>query len=158
MAILNIFKKGKIKEGEAGIKKEKNVKEKEDKVDSQKPESIKKRSGLVKEAKKVKAKGIKEKKKVYSGAYKSLKAPHITEKATDLTKNNQYIFRVWPKTNKIEIKKSVESIYKVKVVAVKVINVSPRKRKLGKVEGVKKGYKKAIVKVKKGQKIEILPR
>ena len=75
-----------------------------------------------------------------------------------LTEQNKYIFKVGPRANKTEIKKTVEDIYGVEVRGVKIINIVPKKRRLGKQTGLNKGYKKAIVGVKKGQKIEILPR
>ncbi|MEA3452885.1 MAG: 50S ribosomal protein L23 [Patescibacteria group bacterium] len=87
-----------------------------------------------------------------------LKRPHITEKATELTSENQYMFRVSSRSNKIEIKKAVSDVYGVKVESVRIINVPPKKRRLGKTQGWRKGYKKAIVKIKKGQEIEVLPR
>jgi len=87
-----------------------------------------------------------------------LKAPHITEKATNLAEKNQYVFKVWGKANKNEIKKAIESLYKVKVMDVKIINVPAKRRRLGRISGWKKGFKKAIVKTKEGQKIEVLPR
>ncbi len=90
--------------------------------------------------------------------YRILKFPHITEKATDLAERNQYVFKVESETNKIEIKKALKNLYKVDVISVKVINVPRRKRRLGKVMGWRSGYKKAIVRVKEGQKIEIMPR
>lgn len=86
-----------------------------------------------------------------------LKAPHVTEKATALAKNNQYIFRVNLKTNKTEIKKAVENLYDVDVISVKIINIPRKRRRLGRISGWRKGYKKVIVKLKEGQKIEILP-
>ena len=98
------------------------------------------------------------KKKVTGEAYKVLVSPHITEKATELEKENKYVFKVFQKTNKIEIKKAVEDLYGIDVVDVKIINVPRRRKRLGRQEGWKKGYKKAIVKIKKGQKIEIIPR
>lgn len=86
-------------------------------------------------------------------------APHITEKATYLSeKMNQYIFLVRKEANKIEIKKAIENLYGVKVEKVQIINIPKKKRRRGMIEGWKKGYKKAIVKIKEGQKIEILPR
>lgn len=91
-------------------------------------------------------------------AYRILKSPHVTEKATDLAKKNQYIFRVWPEVNKVEVKKAVEDVFGVDVSSVKIINIPRKKRRLGRVEGFRKGYKKAIVKIKEGQKIEVLPR
>ncbi len=93
-----------------------------------------------------------------SKAWQSLVAPHVTEKATVLTSKNQYVFKVFTRTNKVQIKEAVESLYNVKVEGVKVLNVKPKKRRLGRTKGVKPGYKKAIVTVKKGQEIEILPR
>jgi large subunit ribosomal protein L23 len=87
-----------------------------------------------------------------------MKEPHITEKASDLTNYNQYVFKVYKNANKTEIKKAVEQVYKVNVVDVKIINVKEKKRRLGRFEGVKPGFKKAIVKLKEGQKIEIFPR
>lgn len=97
------------------------------------------------------------KKAVVGEAYRILKSPHITEKATDLTKKNQYVFKVHAGANKIDIKKAIENVYGVSVLDVNIINISSKKRRLGKIIGWRKGYKKAIVKIKKGQKIEILP-
>lgn len=91
-------------------------------------------------------------------AYKFLKDTHITEKAGDLTEKNQYIFKVYSEANKINIKKAVEEIFKVNVISVNIINVPKKKRRLGKISGWRKGYKKAIVRIKDGQKIELLPR
>ncbi len=88
----------------------------------------------------------------------SIKAPHVTEKATDLVKNNQYVFKVFPRANKTEVKKAIENIFGVDVISVRIINVPKKKRRLGKIEGFRTGYKKAIVKIKEGQKIEVLPR
>lgn len=99
-----------------------------------------------------------ERKLVIGETYRVLKTPHITEKATDLTEKNQYVFKVYPETNKIEIKKVIENLYGVDVVSVKIINIPRRQRRLGRVLGWRKGYKKAIVRVKEGQKIEVLPR
>ncbi len=90
--------------------------------------------------------------------HQTLKFPHITEKATALAERNQHVFKVYPKANKIEIKKAIENIYGVDVISVKIINIPRRKRRLGKILGWRKGYKKAIVRVKEGQKIEIMPR
>lgn len=91
-------------------------------------------------------------------AYKVLRRPHITEKATDLAGQNQYIFEVFRGVNKIEVKKAIEDVYGVDVMGVKIVNIPKKKRRLGKTEGWRQGYKKAIVKIKEGQKIEVLPR
>ncbi len=97
-------------------------------------------------------------KKDSGAAYRILKWPHVTEKATDLTKINQYVFNVYERADKPEIKKAVEDVYGAKVVSVKIIKIPPKKRRLGRIEGWRKGYKKAIVKLAQGQTIEILPR
>ena len=82
----------------------------------------------------------------------------MTEKATDLTKVGQYIFNVYERANKPEIKKAVEDVYGVKVVSIKIIKIPPKRRRLGRIEGWRKAYKKAIVRLAQGQQIEILPR
>jgi large subunit ribosomal protein L23 len=91
-------------------------------------------------------------------AWRILRKAHVTEKATDLAAKNQYVFNVYPTANKKQIKKSVEDIYGVNVVSVNVVNIPSKKRRLGKTLGVKPGYKKAIVKIKEGQEIELMPR
>ena len=124
-----------------------------------KPSSVPLRSGTTEGQKEEKKPEIKEpKKKIAEEPYKVLVSHHITEKATELEKENKYVFKVFQKTNKIEIKKAIEDLYDVDVVDVKIINVPRRRKRLGRQEGWKKGYKKAIVKVKKGQKIEIMSR
>ena len=97
-------------------------------------------------------------KKTSKIAYRVLKGPHVTEKATDLTKENQYVFKVFSGVNKFEIKKAVEDLYGVDVASVKITKVLRKKRRLGRIEGWRKGYKKAVVKLQEGQKIEVLPR
>ncbi|MBU2579041.1 50S ribosomal protein L23 [Patescibacteria group bacterium] len=87
-----------------------------------------------------------------------LKSPHIAEKASYLAKMNQYVFKVYPQTNKTEVKKAVEEVYGVDVLKIKMITIPKKRRRIGKTFGWRKGYKKAIVSVKKGQSIEILPR
>jgi large subunit ribosomal protein L23 len=84
-----------------------------------------------------------------------LKKPVLTEKARELAKKNQYVFIVEKFANKNEIKKAIEDFYKVKVLNVKILKVPPKPRRFGRISGQKKGYKKAIVKIKEGQKIEI---
>lgn len=103
---------------------------------------------------------IKKERKVISHyqAYRILETPHVTEKATDFIAKNKYVFKVFPQANKVEIKKAIESFYGVDVLNVKIINIPPKKRRLGKQKGWREGYKKAIVRIKEGQKIEVLPR
>jgi len=79
-----------------------------------------------------------------------IKEQHITEKGKD----NKYIFKVVKKANKIEIKKVIEKKHKVDVIKVNIINIPKKPRRLRNVTGYKKGYKKAIVTIKHGQKID----
>jgi len=85
-----------------------------------------------------------------------IQAPHITEKAIDLQTKDQYTFRVLLNSNKTEIKKTIEQLYNVDVLSVKIIKVPRKSRRVGKVSGWRKGYKKAIIRIGKGQKIEEL--
>lgn len=96
-------------------------------------------------------------KKDISDAYKILKVPHISEKATILSESNKYVFKVYQRANKIEIRKTIEDLYGVSVKNVNIINIHRKRRVLRGREGFKTGYKKAIVTLEKGQKIEILP-
>ena len=88
-------------------------------------------------------------------SYDIIREPHISEKATMLSDSNRYIFKVYPNTNKIEIRKEIEGIYGVDVLSVNIMKNPKKKRRLGKVQGFKSGCIKAVVKIKEGQKIEI---
>lgn len=138
MAILDRFKKK---------KKEKEIPEKK--------KEILKKEVLEKKVEKPKEKKVK--KKIPSLAYKVLKSPYVTEKSTRLAKEGQYTFKVFKNANKIEIKKAIEELYGVDIEAVKIIKKPSKKRRLGGQEGLKPGFKKAIVKTKEGQKIDIFP-
>ncbi len=84
-----------------------------------------------------------------------LTKPHISEKATLLAEKDFYIFKVGKSANKREIKDEVKKKYKVDVLSVNIVNIPSKKKRVGRTEGTKKGYKKAIVKVKKGQSIDL---
>lgn len=88
---------------------------------------------------------------------KVIVAPVISEKTTELGAQNQYVFRVKPNANKVEIRKAVSRLYGVTVTGVRIINIPKKRRRLGRFEGYKSGYKKAVVGVKKGDKIDLLP-
>lgn len=81
--------------------------------------------------------------------------PWITEKSHDLMAENKYIFRVKQDADKKKIKSAIEGLYSVKVIDVNIINIPAKKRMYGRHEGTKSGYKKAIVKLKEGDKIEL---
>ncbi|MBI5147810.1 MAG: 50S ribosomal protein L23 [Parcubacteria group bacterium] len=86
-----------------------------------------------------------------------IKRPLVTEKTTALSRLNKYAFVVDKKASSREIKKNIESLYKVNVVSVNVINVRPKKKRLGRSVGKIPGYKKAVLTLKSGQTIDILP-
>jgi len=90
-------------------------------------------------------------------AWRILREPHVTEKATDLTHFNQYSFKVLNNPSKPEIKKSVEEVYNVHVDKVRKISITGKKTRRGRHIGWRSGYKKAIVTLRKGEKIEVLP-
>ncbi len=146
MALLDRFKKKTKKEEVQQIEKPKEKeKKKADQSEKPKKEKIQKVIG-----------------KKVPQAYRIIKEPHITEKAGFLADQNKYVFRVFPKANKIEIKKVIEALYGVKVEKVHLIHSAPKKRRLGRSEGwrhgLKRGFKKAIVTLAKGEKIELLPK
>lgn len=148
MALRNIFKRKKPPQEKKDKKEVEKPLEKEKEIKKEK-EVKKEKLGVLKKGRKIVKKEL---------AYKILKTPHITEKATELAKKNQYVFKVYPRANKTEIKKAIEQLYGVQVLAVKIIHVPPKERRVRRIKGWRKGYKKAIVKIRKGQKIEILPR
>lgn len=104
-------------------------------------------------AKEVKSKRIK--KDDTKDAYKVLIRPIVTEKATDLAQANKYAFEVAINTNKIEVKKAIKSLYGVDPIDVKIIRMRGKKVSYRRLEGKKKNWKKAIVTLKQGDKIEL---
>ena len=86
-----------------------------------------------------------------------VKQAWITEKAGDLSGLGKYIFIIDKKANKSEVKKAIESIYGIKAETVNIINTKGKAKRLGKSLGRTSAYKKAIVTLKKGQKIDIMP-
>lgn len=84
-----------------------------------------------------------------------IKAPIITEKSSDLAKNNVIVFRVDVKANKTQIKQAIEKVFNVKVDSVNTINVKPKKKRVGRYTGKTVKVKKAIVKLSEGSSIEL---
>lgn len=94
------------------------------------------------------------KKKTNTIAHKILVKPLVTEKGNALSSNNQYLFEVTKNTNKNEIKKAIYAVYNVHPVSVNVINVLGKKVRRGRSFGQMKNWKKAVVTLKSGDKIE----
>jgi len=83
------------------------------------------------------------------------KRPIITEKSSYLAKENQYVFEVEKAATKGKIKREVEERFGVDVLSVNTVKIPKKRRRLGRISGWRKGYKKAIVKIKEGQKIDV---
>ncbi|MDA8442327.1 MAG: 50S ribosomal protein L23 [Peptococcaceae bacterium] len=84
-----------------------------------------------------------------------LRRPVVSEKSLGLMEENKYTFLVDPKSNKIEIKKAVEEIFNVSVVAVHTMSVKGKLKRQGKHQGYTSDKKKAIVTLKPGDKIAV---
>ncbi len=85
--------------------------------------------------------------------------PHVTEKSTDLSEKNVYVFEIHQDANKVHVAKAVEKLYKVKPVKIAVVNIHPklyRNPRNGRTQVKKHALKKAIVTIKAGDKIEII--
>ena len=83
-----------------------------------------------------------------------IRGPIITEKTHSIREaNNKLTLKVDVKANKIEIRKAIEALFKVKVLAVNTIQMLGKKKKLGKSEGKRPDWKKAIVTLAPGEKI-----
>ena len=83
-----------------------------------------------------------------------LLAPQISEKATFVAdKNEQVVFKVASDATKPEVKAAVESLFKVEVKSVQILNVKGKSKRFGKTMGRRKDWKKAFVCLKPGQEI-----
>jgi large subunit ribosomal protein L23 len=80
--------------------------------------------------------------------------PIITEKSSRMMSQNKYTFEVLPKANKIEIRKAVEEVFKVKVSSVHTIKVRSKPKRMGRFLGRSRSWKKAIVTLIPGERIE----
>ncbi len=81
--------------------------------------------------------------------------PIITEKATALATQNKYLFAVARETNKIEIKKAIKELYNFWPVKVNIIKMRGKEVRYGQTRGQTKKWIKAIVTLKKGEKIDL---
>ena len=87
--------------------------------------------------------------------YDKIISPLVTEKSTNISEQNKIIFKVNSKANKKNLKLNIEKIFKVNVTKVNIIN---KKNRIKITRGKKikvKGYKKAIITLKKGQNIDL---
>jgi|TARA_Y100001970_G_C14046086_1_gene756407 large subunit ribosomal protein L23 len=85
----------------------------------------------------------------------SIHSPLITEKASGMSEQNKVIFKVHENASKKTIKKNIEKIFKVKVIKINTINKKSKSKIIRGKQGFKKGFKKAVVTLKKGQTIDL---
>jgi len=88
-------------------------------------------------------------------SYEVLRRPLITEKNTMLVEQNKYAFEVARNANKPQIKDAVEKAFKVKVASVNVMCVPGKMRRAGRQRGMTSPWKKAVVTLEPGHKIEL---
>jgi large subunit ribosomal protein L23 len=81
--------------------------------------------------------------------------PIISEKNTMLNEQGQYIFEVSDRSNKIMVRQAVEALFNVSVTAVNVMNVKGKRKRSGRTFGTTRSWKKAIVTLKAGDRIEL---
>ncbi len=82
--------------------------------------------------------------------------PVISEKSFAGEEVGKYFFHVASTANKIEVKRSVEDMFKVKVLNVNIVNIAGKRKRVGRIFGKRNDIKKAIVTLKKGEKIKEL--
>jgi large subunit ribosomal protein L23 len=83
-----------------------------------------------------------------------LRRPLITEKNTALQTQNKYAFEVSPEANKLQVEQAVEKAFKVTVTKVNVMKVPGKLRRVGKRQTITRSWKKAVVTLKAGDKIQ----
>jgi large subunit ribosomal protein L23 len=87
---------------------------------------------------------------------KIIKVPLVSEKGTNMRLDqNKYVFKVDKKANKLEIKRAIEELFKVKVEDVATMMMHGKPKRMGRFEGRRPDWKKAIVRLKKGEIIEL---
>lgn len=89
------------------------------------------------------------------GTYDILRRPIITEKGTLQLEQSKYTFEVDKRANKHQIADAVEAAFKVDVVTVNVSTVPGKRRRVGKRYGILPEWKKAVVTIKEGQRIDV---
>ena len=83
-------------------------------------------------------------------------APVVTEKTAGITADgNKVVFKVAKDANKVQIKQAVEEAFNVKVSNVNTINFRPKKKRVGRYTGATKAYKKAIITLAEGSKLDL---
>ncbi len=87
--------------------------------------------------------------------YEIIRSPLVSEKATFISQFNYYVFKVSPNSKKSEIKEAIEKIFNVKVKSVNTLNQKGKKKKFKNIVGTRANTKKAFVKLKEGDTIDM---
>ena len=83
-------------------------------------------------------------------------APVITEKSANVgADGKKVVFKVAKDANKVQIKQAIEKVFNVKVENVNTVNVHPKKKRVGRYEGKTSAYKKAIITLAEGSKLDL---
>ena len=82
-------------------------------------------------------------------------APVVSEKSYHQITENRYTFKVHKDAHKTQVRHAVEQLFEVKVTRVNIVKVQPKPKRRGAFKGTRPGWKKAIVELKAGDKIEI---
>ncbi|HVM58192.1 MAG TPA: 50S ribosomal protein L23 [Gaiellaceae bacterium] len=82
-------------------------------------------------------------------------APIISEKSYGQIPLNRYTFRIHQDAHRTQVRQAVEQLFDVKVVSVNIVKVQPKPKRRGATKGIRPGWKKAVVQLKPGDKIEI---
>ena len=138
--------------------KDKDEKEKNEAVDESK---AKKREVEKKKVSKKKTKAVSKIKKVSREKipvhhFEIIRKPHVSEKAFNLESESKYVFVISPSANKIEVRKAVQNLYGVVVKSVNIVKVPSKPKRFKGVPGIKSGYKKAVITLAKGSKIDVM--
>jgi large subunit ribosomal protein L23 len=91
-------------------------------------------------------------------AYSTIVRPVVSEKSTVLGEQGKYVFEVAPTANKIQIKAAVEAVFankKVQVASVNILHVTGKVRRRGRSSGTTRAWKKAVVTLKAGQRLDL---
>lgn len=88
-------------------------------------------------------------------AYRILQKALVSEKSTAMASRNQYAFVVAPRANKVAVARAIHSLYGVRPLKVNIVNVRGKRVRYGRTEGATKDWKKAVVTLMPGQKLDI---
>ena len=151
-------KKGKDKNVDESKAEKKEVKQTIKKETESKKEVTKKEDG---KNNKKKVKTVSKTKKVAKEKipvhhFEIIRKPHISEKAFNLESEGKYVFVVSPSANKVEIKKAIQNLYGVVVKSVNIVKAPSKPKRFKGVPGIKSGYKKAVITLAKGSKIDVM--